>query len=341
MARHIYLFAVVSGRCKATSWILWLTVIATCCVNGAAQDQEAIQRTILKRQLRLIDATPASKPVVMRLDLELRQLTARAKQMPQAGRAQWLAMAMSPQGRLYQRFGMGDLRGFAKLMLGEAEYPHVSLHLDSYAGRDLTGEIRTTYRTVAESFGKPLAKAPIYKVAFGYQRQTNAAMEGQDRRTNRHIVILNRSALAEGDDWEAAVIHETWHTFQGFAGKSLMEQAIHEGKATYLTKLTNAKLADHKVMLWSEAKWEAAEANREAILIAFARAKDSSDPRRVNVFTKLNVKIPGLPAAPDRCGYYVGLLACRAWQTAHPTAKPADLISAKASDVYNALAATR
>ena len=318
---------------------LLVALITALFIGRVACGQESIQKTILDQQLNLIDTTPADEPVIMRLDLELEQLTEQAKKMPQAERAKWLAAAMSPQGKLYQRFGMSDLNGFAKLMLGEAEYPHVNLHQDAFARRDLSAEIRAAYARVREAFGEPLAKAPIYKVAYGYQKQTNAAMEGRDRRTGRHIVILNRSALAEGDDWDAAIIHETWHTFQGDIGQTLQEKSIHEGVATYLTKLIDPQLPDHKIMLWDEQKWEAAEANRAAILAAFVKVKDSADSKQINAFTMLGRKIPDLPAAPDRCGYYVGLLACRAWQEAHPRLTPADLIAASADDILKSLPA--
>lgn len=314
-----------------------IALLALLICGRIAAGQDSVQKRVLDAHVKLIATTPVHEPVIMRLDLELELLTREAKKMPPETRVDWLAAGMSPQHRLYQRFGMGDLKGFAKLMLGEADYPHVKLHQDAFADRDLSNEIRSAYAKVSKAFGRPLPTAPIYKVAFGYQKQTNAAMEGRDRQTRRHIVILNRSALAHGDDWKSAIIHETWHTFQGVIGKSLKERSVHEGMATYLTGVIDPTLPDHKLMMWDKATWEAAEANRAAILAAFAKVGKSTDPKHINPFTKLNVRIPDLPAAPDRCGYYVGLLACRAWHAAHPQRTPADLIATSADDVLSAL----
>ena len=308
------------------------------CTTGESRAAEPIHQVALKRQLKLIDDTPSHKPVIMRLDIELETLAKQAAGKPKATRAKWLAAGLSPQARLYRRFGMSDLVGFSKLVLGEAKYPHVNLHRDAFAGRDLSAEVQAAYQKVVKAYGKPSKKAPIYKVAYGYQKTTNAAMEGNDQRTGRHIVILNRSALAEGDDWDAAIVHETWHTFQGNIGKMLAERAIHEGVATHLTKVIAPKLEDHKIMLWDKRKWQAAEARKAAIIKAFMRAKDSSDQKTINSFMVLGKSLSDVKGSPDRCGYYVGLLACRAWVKANPKAKPADLIAANPAAILKSLA---
>ncbi|NND96557.1 MAG: hypothetical protein HKN47_04415 [Pirellulaceae bacterium] len=299
--------------------------------------EESIDQQIMSRHLRLIDTTPVNQPVILRLDLELLELVRQAKSKPIGSQAAWVAAGMSPQAQLYRRFGMSDLSGFAKLLLGQAEYPHVSLHLDAYQGRNLSEEIQAAYRSCVENNGGALPKAPIYKVAFGYQKQTNAAMEGRDRRTGRHIVILNLSALAEGDNWEAAILHETWHTFQGRIGKTLGERSVHEGMATYLTGVTDPDLQDHQLMMWTRSQWDAASQHHDAILQAFADSVDSQDASAVNAFTKLNVPLSSVPDAPDRCGYYVGLLACRAWRQEHPDRTIADLIATSAQDILQSL----
>ena len=326
------------------TWIrsihLLVVVFFLQCTAGESFAAEPIQQIVLKRQLKLIDDTPAHKPVIMRLDIELETLAKQAGGKPKAMRAKWLAAGLSPQAGLYRRFGMSDLVGFSKLVLGEAKFPHVRLHRDAFAGRDLTAEIQAAYQKVAKAYGKPLKKlpgAPIYKVAFGYQKTTNAAMEGRDQRTRRHIVILNRSALAEGGDWDAAIVHETWHTFQGNIGKTLADRAIHEGVATHLTKVITPKLEDHKIMLWDKRKWQAAEARKAAIIKAFMRAKDTTDQKTINSFMVLGKSLPDVKGSPDRCGYYVGLLACRAWVKANPKATPADLIAAKPAAILRSL----
>ena len=153
----------------------------------------------------------------------------------------------------------------------------------------------------------------------------------------RHIIVLNRSALAEGDDWDAAIIHETWHTFQGLIGKTLIERCIHEGMATCLTKVIDPKISNHDAMFWGEKTWKAAEDNHDALLRIITQIKGSTDQRQISAFTKLNVRIPNLPGAPDRSGYYIGMLACEAWHKAHPKQSIPDLMSVSASDLLESL----
>ena len=42
-------------------------------------------------------------------------------------------------------------------------------------------------------------------------------------------------------------------------------------------------------------------------------------------------------AAPSRCGYYVGLLAARAWAKANPDKGARDLIEADPEEIWQAL----
>ncbi|MEM9586814.1 MAG: DUF2268 domain-containing putative Zn-dependent protease, partial [Planctomycetota bacterium] len=132
-------------------------------------------------------------------------------------------------------------------------------------------------------------------------------------------------------------IHETWHAFQGRIGSTLNERSMHEGVATYLTQVVDESLPDHKVMMWSSDQWQAATKHRDAIVKAFVAAKDSRNARDISGFTQLGGQVTGLREAPDRSGYYVGFLACRACQAAHPQRTPADLIATDPEDLLQSL----
>jgi hypothetical protein len=188
--------------------------------------------------------------------------------------------------------------------------------------------------------GKPLPKAPLYKVAFGYQLTTNAQMQGIDPKLGRHIVVLNRSALASGRLWDSAIIHETWHCFQESMAdkKTLWERALHEGVVTHLTQVVDPTLDDPTVMLWSPQEWEAAMKKRDEIVEAFAAVRNSDDQEVINKFMILGRPLPEVPGAPSRCGYFVAFLAARAWQGAHPKRGPAELIEARADEIWKAFA---
>lgn len=304
--------------------------------------QDGIAREILDAQLDQIAKTKPVDPVILRLDLELEELVNRARDLPEDDRVAFLAQGLSPQRQLYATFGMPDLTEFSKYLLGKARYPKVNLHRDSFPGRDLSREIHQAYQSCAKAYGKPLPRAPLYKVAFGYQASTNAKLAGIDRNLKRHIILLNRSALAGGRLWDAAIIHETWHCFQTFpvGKKSLLQQAMLEGVVTHLTQKTDPTLKDHTVMLWSEKEWKAAVQHQDQIIAVFDTHRRSKDPAIASAFMTLGKRLGPVPKAPSRTGYFVGLLAARAWMEAHPDKKAADLIAASPNDLWRALVDT-
>ena len=223
---------------------------------------DALAREILAGHLRTIAEAGADEPAILRLDLELEDLLKRASKRPESERVAFLAAGLSPQRRLYAAFGMPDLAEFSRFLLGKVSYPNVDLHRDAFVGRDLSAEIRSAHsRIVAAlktpSSGSPTRKGPVYKVAFGYQLTTNAQMQGVDRQSGRHVVVLNRSALAKGRLWDAAILHETWHCMQpvDVPRTTLLERAVHEGVATCLTQQIDPSLDDPTVMLWSSKEW--------------------------------------------------------------------------------------
>ena len=308
-------------------------------VRAGFDRTDSIAKEMLDRQLKVIEQTPAAVPVILRLDEDLEELLARVKEVPDSDRVKFVAEGLSPQRKLYALFGMPDLTEFARYLLGQARYPKVNLHRDGLGGRDLSGEIRTAYQKCAQAYGQPLPKAPLYKVAFGYQHATNAKTQGIDRRLGRAIVVLNRSALSQDRLWEAAIIHETWHCFQASAAprKTLLQRALHEGVVTHLTQVIDPTLDDRTVLLWSRQEWDAAKARRDAIINSFAANRDSTDPRVINSYLVLGKQLDQVPGAPSRCGYFVGLMAVRAWQQAHPESGPADLMATRAADLWQSL----
>lgn len=317
--------------CKTFAIIILLLLTS----NASAQDP--IAKEVYAKQLQTLQDTGPSDPAILRLDVELEDLLSRAKKLKD-GKVRFLASGLSAQRGLYATFGMRDLRGFAKYLLGMAKYPKINLHRDAFANRDLSAEVVTAYRKCSKLFGKPLPKAPVYKVAFGYQRTTNAQMQGFDRRLGRHVVVLNRSALALGRLWDAAIIHETWHCFQKsmVTRKTLLARALHEGVVTHLTQMTDPTLKDHTVMLWSEKEWDAATKLREEIVAAFAKVIDSTEQKSFRAFMILGGELDSVKGAPSRCGYYVGLLAARAWQKANPKKSTAALLDASDKEIWAA-----
>jgi hypothetical protein len=312
-------------------------VVCGLCGNSFAQD--SIAKEMLDRQLQVIEETPAAAPVILRLDEDLEELLNRAQELPDSKRVKFVADGLSPQRNLYALFGMPDLNEFARYLLGRVRYPKVNLHRNGLAGRALSAEIRRAYQKCAQAYGRPLSKAPLYKVAFGYQHATNAKTQGIDRRIDRAIVVLNRSALSQDRLWDAAIIHETWHCFQSSTRPrtTLLQRAIHEGVVTHLTQMIDPTLDDRAVLLWSDDQWKAASERREAIIKSFAANRDSTDPNVINSYLVLGKPLDRVPGAPSRCGYFVGLLAVRAWQQAHPDSGPAELIETSAADIWQSL----
>ena len=190
---------------SAAGAIVFATFLGLC---QAAPGQGEIAKEMLERQLRAIKTTEAATPVVLRLDLEIEELLKRARALPAADQVAFVAGGMQSQRSLYTHFGMSDLKGFSAILLGQVRNDRVQLHRDAFAGRDLTREIHAAYQRCVKACGKPLPHAPIYKVAYGYQRATNARTVGIDTVSKRPIVILNRSALTPGRLWDSAIIHE-------------------------------------------------------------------------------------------------------------------------------------
>ena len=313
----------------------WLLVLCAL----PLQAREPIAREVLEAQLKSIRETPASQPVVLRLDEELTRLVRRAKALPPDEQVGFLAEALGVQRGVYATFGMPDLPEFSRYLLGRVAYPKVQLRRDAFAKRDLTQELRDAYATCAKLHGKPLVRPPVYKVAFGYQNATNAQMQGRDARLERNVVILNRSALAEGRLWDAAILHETWHCYQPpiTEAQTLLARAVFEGLATHLTQLADPTLDGPTVMLWSEVEWSAASERKDAIVAAFARRRDARDPKLWTPWLTLGKPLQSVPGAPSRCGYYVALLAIRAWHAQHPEAGPAELLAADPEAFWEAL----
>ena len=66
-------------------------------------------------------------------------------------------------------------------------------------------------------------------------------------------VYLNLPALAVGRHFDAAVVHESTHTVQPpRKGATLLDLAVHEGVATYVSLALVDGLSDHDAMFWSK-----------------------------------------------------------------------------------------
>jgi hypothetical protein len=114
---------------------------------------------------------------------------------------------------------------------------------------------------------------------------------------------------------------------------------LHEGVVTHLTQFVDPTLDDATVMLWSKDEWDAATKHKDAIAEAFAADRASVDQGVINNWMTLGKRLPQVTEAPSRCGYFIALLASRAWHGAHPDKGPADLIAAPAEEIWQAFSA--
>lgn len=146
-----------------------------------------------------------------------------------------------------------------------------------------------------------------------------------------------KAALARRRHFDAAVIHETVHTYQGSVGPTLLERAIFEGVPTYLTQVVDPTLTDYDVLLWSPEELRAAREHHDAILTAIRELADSSDPAVHTPYMILHSQPARIPGAPSRSAYYIAWLAAKAWHEAHPDRPPADLLTVPAKEIFAAL----
>jgi len=206
-----------------------------------------------------------------------------------------------------------------------------------YAGVDLEGMLEEEDKLVAKALGGRRGPRPVVYVIVTRPGITNAQVIGTDPDTGRVRVTLNLAAFQSLELLRLSVAHEFVHTLQRSHRGSLLESALHEGVATYVSQELHPGTKDHDALMWSEAKLAAANKRREAILSAFRRLKSSRDMRKLGSFIYLGSPLRSVPGAPDRCGYYVGWLAVKAWRSKHPKRPLADLLKVDPAEIFAAL----
>ena len=74
-----------------------------------------------------------------------------------------------------------------------------------------------------------------------------------------------------------------------------------------------------------------------AIIRAFAKQRYVTDSAQLQQFLALHKPLQAVPGAPDRTGYYVALLAIRAWVRQHPQRPLQDLFTVSPAEFWQAL----
>jgi len=186
-------------------------------------------------------------------------------------------------------------------------------------GRNFTHEILSSFALIQKEWGHelPTGYAPIYLVTYGYRNAANAKMFGY-LNDERCMTFLNLGArnMLQPDTFEIAIRHETWHCFHRIdnSPRDLRKLTFREGVVTYLTSTTgNASYSNPDVLFWSFQEWQAAEERKRDILLEYAKVQSDTNPQTLSEWTRAGVPLSTVPGAPSRCGYYVGLLAYRAY----------------------------
>lgn len=277
-----------------------------------------------------------SVPAIVRLDREAEYLIDEARHV--RGDERFLRVARGFRGYedVFASAGAGDPIAYARWLLGEGNRAIAAA--DAFFGdRDLDGEILDAYRRCAELKATVSGPRPAYHVLYGYPDGTNARTFEVDPVTGRPRVLFNLCALSTGRRFDAVVIHETVHTLQGAAGLTLLERAVHEGVATYLTQVVDPTLSDAEALLWSPEDLRAARDRRDAIVAAVRELADETDLAVQEPFMVPGSTPARIPGAPSRTAIFAGWLAVRAWREAHPESSPGDLLSTPAAELFATL----
>lgn len=205
-----------------------------------------------------------------------------------------------------------------------------------FAKVDIEGLLEDVDRQVTKALGKHPGPRPIVHVVVT-GKGTNAQVIGKDPKTGRVRMTLNLAMFESVAELRLAATHEFVHTLQRGGGDTLVDQAIREGVASYLSQRLVKGTKDHEALMWTEVKVAAATKRRKAILREFDRLRGSRDPRQIGKFLYAGTELRGVAGAPDRCGYWVGWLAVKAYCAKHPKKPLGDLLTADAAAIHAAL----
>jgi len=277
------------------------------------------------------------KPVVLRLDREFAGTGNDGKGEELDERARRIAARLEAYQGLYSRAGAPrmPLDWIVRDMLSNhADETERAIQL--FGNMDLRKQILGLSKRCEKLAGGREGAQPAYFVMLYLSDKTNAQTFDADR-NGRPQVLLNLCAFRTEQELMSAVAHETFHTLQGLRGNRLLDKAIHEGVATWLAQQAVPDTPDHMALMWTEEKLRAAEERRDGILRAFRAAAPLENSPAEHDFMLLHRPLRSVPGAPDRCAYYVGWLAVRAWREKNPAAPPSALLHASPGEIFAAL----
>ena len=205
-----------------------------------------------------------------------------------------------------------------------------------YAGVDLGALLDGVDRRVTAALGGREGPRPIVHVVVT-GRGTNAQVIGKDPLTGRVRMTLNLAMFGGVDELRLAATHEFVHTLQKGSGKTLLEQSIREGVASYVAQRLVKGTKDHEALMWTPAKLAAANKHKQAILAEFLGCRGSRDPRQNGRFLYAGTALRGVSGAPDRCGYWIGWRAVAAFCANNPDRPLGELLAVDAETVFAAL----
>ncbi|MHC4859566.1 MAG: gliding motility protein GldB-related protein [Planctomycetota bacterium] len=204
------------------------------------------------------------------------------------------------------------------------------------AGRDLEEIVRTLFERCERVLGE-VDEAPVYYLLLADPDGTNARLFVPDQITRAPAILLNLCALADEETFEIVVLHETVHAHQRARDVRLADLVVHEGVASYLSQRLRPGTEDHEALSWSEDDLRSAREHRDAILGAFRAARDEREWPRKAPFVVSGGRLPEVPLAPPRSGYWIGWLAARSWAERNPARPLRDLLTATADEILEAL----
>lgn len=230
----------------------------------------------------------------------------------------------------------GDLASHMDLLLCR-HAASTEATLERFRSRDLEREILQLRGACVEKLGRVEGPAPVYYTLVGEPDGTNARTFACDPPTGRTRVLLNLAVLRDEEAFRIAVVHETIHTLQPQGGSRLVDRALKEGVATYLSGQLLTDVPQHKILMWTQEQFQSAEKYRKELVDLFRRSAESVDPRVHHQFLNLDGRLEALSEAPSRSGYYVAWLAARSWHQAHPKAKTSEILTLSPEEALRSL----
>ncbi len=198
---------------------------------------------------------------------------------------------------------------------------------------DLQRELSAIYQRCLQTLGASRQPAPAVTVLIALPGDCNALTSDLEPISGRPRVIINLAAFTDLATLRLVAAHEFIHCFQMSKGATLSAgRLVTEGVATYLSQEIVPGTPDHQALMWSEAKFAAAQGHHAAAAEAYLQAARAGDD---SGWFYLATPPPGTAALglPDRCGYYLGWWAARAWRQAHPQRPLRDMLHLGAADL--------